>query len=92
MAAELGMDIDDFMSTWARRLHDGWSLKERLTSHGWDCVFLDGEKVPGKAVCRLYGSRPKQCRTWPFWPESRITRSLGGRPPRYPVSAWARAP
>ena len=70
MAAELGMEVDDFMNAWARKLRDGWSLKETLTSHGWDCVFLDREKIPGKAVCSLYGSRPKQCRTWPFWPEN----------------------
>ena len=30
-----------------RRLHDGWSLA-RLTSHGWDCVFLDREKVSAR--------------------------------------------
>ena len=70
MADELGVDLQEFINRWARRLRDGWSLKETLTEHGWDCVFLDRKKIPGKAVCRLYGSRPKQCRTWPFWPEN----------------------
>jgi Fe-S-cluster containining protein len=28
-----------------------------------DCEFLDQKK------CTIYEARPKQCRTWPFWPE-----------------------
>jgi len=30
-----------------------------------DCIFFDEEKG-----CRVYGARPIQCRTWPFWPEN----------------------
>eukprot|EP00961_Rhodomonas_salina_P046921 629705-Rhodomonas_salina.2 len=26
--------------------------------------------MKGKAICSLYEARPKQCRTWPFWPEN----------------------
>ena len=70
MAGQLGMTIEAFRKTWARRLKDGWSLKETLTEHGWDCVFLDRQAEPGKAICRLYGARPGQCRTWPFWSEN----------------------
>lgn len=70
MARQLGIPVDEFRDTWARKLRDGWSLKETLTEHGWDCVFLDRESQPGRALCRLYGSRPRQCRTWPFWPEN----------------------
>lgn len=35
-----------------------------LASHeNGDCIFLqDGQ-------CRVYGARPVQCRTYPFWPE-----------------------
>ena len=35
----------------------------------YDCIFLDRNKYPGKAICSLYEARPMQCRTWPFWPE-----------------------
>ena len=75
MAGQLGMTLQVFLDKWARRLKDGWSLKEELTEHGWDCVFLDRDSQPGKAVCSLYGARPKQCRTWPFWPENLESRA-----------------
>ena len=29
-----------------------------------DCVFLGADRR-----CRIYSVRPKQCRTYPFWPE-----------------------
>ena len=29
-----------------------------------DCIFLE------KNRCTVYGARPTQCRTWPFWPEN----------------------
>lgn len=33
---------------------------------GGRCVFLkDGRET----ACSIYPARPKQCRTWPFWPE-----------------------
>ena len=28
-----------------------------------DCVFFDGQT----RKCQVYGARPRQCRTWPFW-------------------------
>ena len=70
MAARLGMDEAAFYRRYARRTGGRWSLTEHETVHGFDCVFLDREQVPGKAVCRLYDARPSQCRTWPFWPEN----------------------
>ena len=47
----------------------GWMLGIAARRLGIDCVFLDRDSVPGKAVCGLYEVRPVQCRTWPFWPE-----------------------
>jgi Fe-S-cluster containining protein len=70
MAAKLDMDEGAFYRMFARKIGGRWSLKEKQTPHGLDCVFLDRETVPGKAVCRLYEARPTQCRTWPFWPEN----------------------
>ncbi|MAB83545.1 MAG: hypothetical protein CMJ24_08955 [Phycisphaerae bacterium] len=70
MAASLDLDEATFLRRHARRLPQGWSLKERKTVHGFDCVFLDRDTVPGKAVCGLYDARPVQCRTWPFWKEN----------------------
>ncbi|MEZ6122569.1 MAG: YkgJ family cysteine cluster protein [Planctomycetaceae bacterium] len=33
-----------------------------------DCTFFD----PEKRHCKVYSSRPQQCRTWPFW-QSNLT-------------------
>jgi Fe-S-cluster containining protein len=74
MARQLGLDDQTFRQKYARRVDGRWSLGEQLTEHGYDCVFLDRTSVPGKAVCSVYGGRPQQCRTWPFWPENLETR------------------
>ena len=29
-----------------------------------DCIFLENHR------CSVYEARPRQCRTWPFWPEN----------------------
>jgi uncharacterized protein len=80
MAAELGLREAVFLERFTQETVVGRGLKERETSLGYDCIFLDRETVPGKAVCGVYESRPSQCRTWPFWPEN--LRS---------PEAWARA-
>jgi len=33
-----------------------------------DCVFL--QVVGGQKMCAIYPVRPRQCRSWPFWPEN----------------------
>lgn len=65
-----GMEAKAFRRQYAHRIDGRWSLKEREHEGGWDCVFLDRQSVPGKAVCSVYDARPAQCRTWPFWPEN----------------------
>ena len=67
MAARLGISSEQFYRQYARKLNGSWSLREKSTPHGYDCVLLDRESTPGKALCSAYGDRPKQCRTWPFW-------------------------
>jgi uncharacterized protein len=60
LAARLGLDRATFRARWIRPLPDGAaSLRERPNG---DCVFLDGA-----GGCAVYGDRPRQCRTWPFW-------------------------
>jgi hypothetical protein len=70
IAARLGIDEREFYDRLARREGVAWSLKEVRTSFGFDCIFLDRETVPGQAICGIYEARPRQCRTWPFWPEN----------------------
>jgi Fe-S-cluster containining protein len=70
LARALGVAEETFHRRYARRLNGRWSLRERRTEHGHDCVFLDRRSENGKALCRVYDARPAQCRTWPFWPEN----------------------
>ena len=80
MAEVLGQTYPEFLVRFTRMIGGHRSLNEHLTGFGYDCVFLDRETIPGKAVCRVYEARPTQCKTWPFWPD--LMRS---------EDAWARA-
>ncbi|MBC7772876.1 MAG: YkgJ family cysteine cluster protein [Pyrinomonadaceae bacterium] len=68
LAARLGIDVAQFISQYTHISPEGRSLNEKTSPAGLDCVFLDRETIPGKAVCGVYEDRPIQCRTWPFWP------------------------
>ena len=70
IAASLGLEEKKFLRRFARRVGRRWSLTERKTEHGYDCIFLDRETAPGSTRCRIYDVRPTQCRTWPFWREN----------------------
>ncbi len=67
LATRLNITTTEFLKTYTHQTSAGRSLTERLGPHGHDCVFLDRQKIPGKAVCGVYEDRPAQCRTWPFW-------------------------
>lgn len=72
MATKVGVSVKQFYNQYTKKLADGsFQLKEVYKKkHGFDCVFLDRKTMKGKAICSLYEARPKQCRTWPFWPEN----------------------
>ncbi|MEM7629555.1 MAG: YkgJ family cysteine cluster protein [Planctomycetota bacterium] len=75
MTQRLGIDIAEFTARYTHLTPEGRSLREVRTPDGvqgrggssYDCVFLDRQTVPGKAICSVYEARPEQCRTWPFW-------------------------
>lgn len=69
MAQALGVDLSTFLSRYARKIRGGWSLQERRSSQGMDCIFLTRDEQ-GRAGCSVYAVRPTQCRTWPFWDEN----------------------
>ena len=69
MARALGISVELFMERYTRRIGARRSLKELVREGKHDCVFLDRDSRPGKAICQLYKARPSQCRTWPWWPE-----------------------
>jgi Fe-S-cluster containining protein len=65
----LNIPLRTFYQQFARKVGNRWSLKERKSNHGKDCVFLDRDERH-RALCRIYPVRPTQCKTWPFWPEN----------------------
>ena len=67
IAGRLGLSLERFMADYTHDTIEGRSLTEAPTEHGHDCVFLDRQSLPGKAICSIYEDRPSQCRTWPFW-------------------------
>lgn len=62
IAQALGCPDGRIPSEYIRRVGFRFSLTERPNG---DCVLLI--RHGPKAVCRVYESRPLQCRTWPFW-------------------------
>lgn len=82
LAKRLGMTVDGFLAGYTRMTSEGRSLTEKRSIAGLDCIFLDREKVPGKAVCGVYEDRPAQCRTWPFWSSNLSSRAAWERAKR----------
>jgi Fe-S-cluster containining protein len=64
MAAFLGVDIEQFRESYVWRKYGVISLKEKKN---YDCVFLHRDEK--NVRCKIYPVRPKQCRSFPFWPE-----------------------
>lgn len=59
LAEHLGVPVTEFYRRYVRRVPEGLSLLERPDG---SCVFYDDG-------CTVYAARPRQCRTYPFWPE-----------------------
>lgn len=74
LACRLSITVEEFTARYTQQTLRGRSLKERPSDFGADCVFLDREKIPGKAVCGVYEDRPAQCRTWPYWKSNLTSR------------------
>jgi uncharacterized protein len=68
MAEFLQLDVNTFLKRYTRVSHGRYTLDERISPQGYDCVFLKRDEQ-GKALCSIYSVRPTQCKTWPFWPE-----------------------
>lgn len=74
LAARAGVSREAFVAGFTKQTLRGLSLAEKQSPAGLDCVFLDREQVPGRAVCGVYEDRPVQCRTWPFWKSNLSSR------------------
>ena len=60
LAAYLGMSLRKFKHKYTFVDEDGWT---QLAFGSDQCVFLDA----ATGACGVYGARPVQCRTFPFW-------------------------
>ncbi len=60
MAKFLNISVEEFSRRYLRKVLGRLSLLENPKTY--DCVFLKEKK------CQLYKARPKQCRTYPWWP------------------------
>ncbi|MFG0306188.1 MAG: YkgJ family cysteine cluster protein [Phycisphaerales bacterium JB040] len=79
IAGLLGLTKERFYERYTRDTVRGRTIidiKPAGSPHGYDCVFLDRDTVPGKAVCGIYHARPAQCRTWPFWGSNLTSRAM----------------
>ena len=65
IAEHLGLAEADFRKKYVRKVGRRYSLVEDRISK--DCVFLTANGDGGRG-CEVYPVRPRQCRTWPFWP------------------------
>jgi uncharacterized protein len=63
MAAAMKLDVEVFQREYVRMVGIRKSLIEFPNG---DCVFFNNQT----RKCRLYSARPRQCRTWPFWPSN----------------------
>jgi hypothetical protein len=63
LAVGLDISVDEVAETYCRRVDLGvvsrLSLREQSNN---DCIFWVGGE------CSVYGHRPLQCRSYPFWP------------------------
>lgn len=62
MAEFLKISVPEFVQMYTRQVDGDLALKEFPRSY--DCIFLRDGK------CSVYGARPTQCRTFPFWHEN----------------------
>ena len=63
LAAAIGIDVAEFERRYVRKVGIRKSLMEWANG---DCIFFHGES----RTCQVYDVRPRQCRTWPFWPSN----------------------
>ncbi len=59
----LGLERQNFIDTYTRKVNYRISLKELKIKESFHCVFFDSDKKG----CQIYPVRPSQCRTFPFW-------------------------
>lgn len=62
MAQALHTPVEDFVTDHIERVEGRWALSENPQSGA--CIFLSHGR------CQVYHARPRQCRTFPWWPST----------------------
>jgi Fe-S-cluster containining protein len=63
LAAAIRVEVNEFERRYIRKV----GIRKSLIEWGnGDCIFFHGES----RTCQVYEVRPRQCRTWPFWPSN----------------------
>jgi uncharacterized protein len=66
LAAAMRIDVVEFERRYVRKV----GIRKSLIEWGnGDCIFFHGES----RTCQVYDVRPRQCRTWPFWPSNLVS-------------------
>jgi uncharacterized protein len=63
LSAAVGIEVAEFERRYVRKVGIRKSLIEWANG---DCIFFHSES----RTCQVYDVRPRQCRTWPFWPSN----------------------
>lgn len=63
LAAHFELPVKKFRAKWTKKDEGHTVLKMDAPA----CPFLDGSR------CTVYGARPRQCESFPFWPENLAT-------------------
>ncbi len=71
IAKYLDISVETFMKTYVRKVGNRYSLLEMAKTY--DCVLLKENR------CQIYSIRPKQCRTWPWWPQNIASKEAWNR-------------
>lgn len=66
MADHLAISPGEFKKRYTRDVFGRTSLRE--DSKNFDCIFLKEKR------CQIYASRPRQCKTFPWWKENVATK------------------
>ena len=62
LAETLRLEAHELVERFVERVEGRWALKEN--SQTGDCSFLEERR------CQVYEGRPRQCRTFPWWPST----------------------
>ncbi len=66
IAEFMKISVEEFVEGYTKTVMDRLSLLD-LEDENWNCVMLKDGK------CSIYEGRPRQCRTYPFWPNNLVS-------------------